>query len=159
MSEIIVRHATEADCLRVLELMKELADFEGYLDKFRVTTDSLKHQYICEKRFHILVAEHEKRVEGILVYYFLPFTYDLTPWLFIKELYVSGHCRGNGAGEQLFRHARLECLALGGTKMKWEVLADNKRAQSFYAKQGALTEQAWQTMSLPVKGHWKKLAQ
>ena len=33
-------------------------------------------------------------VAGMLVYFYQPFTYDLKPWMVIKELFVAAKCRG-----------------------------------------------------------------
>ncbi len=150
MEDIRIRVATAEDCPRILELMRELAAFEGYLDAFAVTLDSLRQHYLEQQHIGILAAELNDNIEGILVYFFQPFTYDLTPWMIVKELYVSQACRGLSAGQKLMLAAKDICQQRGGSKMKWEVLTDNLPARNFYEKLGATIADEWRSMSLRV---------
>lgn len=148
MTDLTIRQAVPQDCNAVLQLMRELAQFEGYLKDFKV--DSLTLLNIIEKQGDtgILVAEQSAEIVGILVYFYQPFTYDLTPWLIIKELYIRASARGTGAGKALFSAAVKQCKARGGSKVKWEVLTNNKPAQHFYTAQGATLNDDWQIMSV-----------
>lgn len=148
MTDLKIRQAVPQDCSAVLQLMRELAQFEGYLADFKV--DRLAILSIIEKQGDtgILVAEQCAAIIGILVYFYQPFTYDLTPWLIIKELYVRPSARGTGAGKALFNAAVMQCKARGGGKVKWEVLTANKPAQHFYTAQGAILNDDWQIMSV-----------
>ena len=145
---IEIRKPRIDECSQVLTLMQDLADFEGYFDAFNVTQASLEQHYYEEQEFNILVAAMDNQLQGILVYYFLPFTYDLTPWLFMKELYVKPEKRGLGLGKQLMKAAAKECQDKGGSRMNWQVLTDNHRAQDFYRQLGATHDPLWQNFSL-----------
>jgi len=147
MSELVIRPAVKADCPALLELMKGLAEFEGYLDQFRVSVADLEQRGFPGNgvpEFYALVAEQKGALRGMLVYYFIPFTFDLRPTLFIKELYVEAGARGVGAGEQLFTAARKAAIDKGCGRMKWDVLHDNAAAQRFYQRQGARHDDHWQ---------------
>ncbi|MCV2884492.1 GNAT family N-acetyltransferase [Aestuariibacter sp. AA17] len=148
MNNVRIRAADRQDCERVLELMKQLAEFEGYADNFAVTLEDLHHRYIEQRQFGILVGDVNGTIEGILVYFYQPFTYDLSPWMVIKELFISKASRGSGLGQALMTHARKLCKDNGGKKMKWEVLKSNHMAKAFYQKQGAELHDDWQTMSI-----------
>lgn len=147
MPDIHIRQAQLSDYAQALVLMKKLAEIEGYSTQFAVTLPSLARA-IEQQSIGLLVAEVDEKVEGILVYFFQPFTYDLSPWLIIKELYVSEHCRGLGLGNRLFQKARQVCHSNGGKKMKWEVLSNNIDAQKFYSNHGATMLQDWRLMSI-----------
>ncbi|MDC8831621.1 GNAT family N-acetyltransferase [Alteromonas gilva] len=150
MSNVVIRKAQSADCARVLELMQELAVFEGYIHKFRVTVPKLGYYLFEQKSIEVLVATVEEDIEGILVYFFQPFTYDLCPWLVIKEFYVSTVYRGLGVGHELFNYARQEAAENKCSKIKWEVLTDNSKAQRFYVRHGAQIESDWRIMSIDI---------
>lgn len=148
----------EADVPEALTLMKDLAEYEGYANKFRVTEQTLKQKCLEQQSFGVLVADvalnHTARgkpqgtIQGMLVYFFQPFTYDLSPWLVVKELYVTPAFRSCGLGRCLMQKAANICQQAGGMKMKWEVLTNNRKAQVFYQGLGAKLEDDWRTMSL-----------
>lgn len=145
---MIIRHARAKDAKQVLVLMKKLAEFEGYSDDFKVTKASIIDG--INKTFFVLVSEENNLLSGILVYYFLPFTYDLTPWLFIKELYVDKEYRGENIGGNLMKQAENICKDKGGSKMIWSVLKSNLSAQEFYKGHGARHDDNWQMFSKEV---------
>jgi GNAT superfamily N-acetyltransferase len=146
--KINVREAQSEDCARVLELMMSLAEFEGYLPKFLVTESDVEQYCIRQKLASILVAEVDSKIEGLLVYFLQPFTYDLRPWLIIKELYVTKASRGLGIGKKLFFAVQQAAETTGTSKIKWEVLKDNKKALEFYRSLGATLETNWRIMSI-----------
>lgn len=150
---LTIREAQPNDTKALLALMRKLAKFEGYLDQFTITDAALKHHAFEKGSFKALVAERsdtqsDNQLVGMLVYYFLPFTYDLTPWLFIKELYVEPAFRGQAIGELLMQKTAQICRQHGGQKMVWSVLSDNVRAQHFYQRLGAQHDVAWQPYGL-----------
>ena len=150
MNETIIREAQITDCERVLELMQELAVFEGYIRKFRVDLSDLRQHLFEQHSIGVLVATVDKRIEGILVYFFQPFTYDLCPWLVIKELYVSSPHRSLGLGNRLLNHVKEVGVENKCTKIKWEVLTENLEAQRFYYRNGAKLESDWRIMSIEI---------
>jgi len=143
---IEIRAAVIEDCPALLELMRGLAEFEGYLDQFTVTLHELKQRGFPESgkpEFHTLVAGENGGLSGMLVYYFIPFTFDLRPTLFIKELFVAKQARGKHIGEALFTATREEAEKRKCGCIKWDVLHDNHAAQRFYERQGAKHDVRW----------------
>ncbi len=145
---MVVRHIEMHDITEVLQLMYQLAKFEGYAEDFTVTEQALKHRVFIQQDVHILVALHQKNVIGILVYYFLPFTYDLSPWINIKELYVQEKFRGQHAGNQLMQHLAKIATEKGSSRIQWLVLDNNLPAQSFYKSLGAKPNDTWNLFNL-----------
>ncbi|WP_444887603.1 GNAT family N-acetyltransferase [Microbulbifer sp. VAAC004] len=147
---MLIRNAKPSDIRQLLEMMRGLAKFEGYLDKFKVTEEELNNRLFKRADFQCLVAEDSGVAIGYLVFYALPFTYDLTPWLWIKELYVVGNkeYRRKGVGRALMGYLIKEAYERGSAKIKWEVLSTNVDAQAFYQQLGGAPEQKWQIWSL-----------
>ena len=144
---VLVRPATRDDCASLLELMRGLAKFEGYIDDFRVTETALETRgfgQTGEPEFYALLAQLNEQAVGMLVYYFIPFTFDLRPTLFIKELFVEPTARNNGAGEALFKAALAKAKLQGCGRIKWDVLHNNDAAKRFYQRQGARQDAKWQ---------------
>ena len=146
-----IRHAVKEDCEDLLELMKKLAIFEDYIDDFAVTEqDLLEHGFSENQTFTAVVAEHNIKLQGYLVYYLIPFTYDLKPTLFIKELYVNKSLRGKSIGKELMQFTMNDAKEKGCRRMKWDVLSDNIKAQLFYKSFGAKYDERWQGYVLKV---------
>ncbi|MEE9325795.1 MAG: GNAT family N-acetyltransferase [Cocleimonas sp.] len=154
-SELVIRPALKSDCKQLLVLMKKLAEFEDYLNDFRVTEDDLiEHGFPSDNRhpptFYTIVAEQENQLLGYVVYYFIPFTYDLKPTLFIKELYINASSRGQKVGQKIMLATIEEAKEKGCGRMKWDVLNDNINAQEFYKQLGASYDSRWQGYVLNV---------
>src|SRR3989440_8497567 len=110
-----IRRAVEADVPNLLPLMRELARFEKYEKSFAITEEVLREQGFRRSPpdFHCLVAEENGELIGILVYYFVPFTYRAKPNLIIKELYVADGHRSKRIGERLMKAVSKEATQAG----------------------------------------------
>lgn len=148
---VTVRHAERRDCDELLSMMIRLAEFEGYADGFRVTKPELEKRLFDAKDFCVLIAEVDGRVSGMLVYYFLPFTYDLTPWVMIKELFVNDGYRSRGIAKSLMAALAKVCVEQGSQKIRWDVLSSNIRAKRFYESLGAELSDAWELYGMGEK--------
>jgi ribosomal protein S18 acetylase RimI-like enzyme len=145
---IRIRRAVAADVAALLELMRRLAEFEHYDADFAVTAETLLAQGFEREPpdFHALVAEDPDAASGLLgmlVYYYIPFTFRARPTLYIKELYVGDSARGRGIGEALMRAAAKDAVARGCASMKWQVADWNTHARAFYERLGAAPDPVW----------------
>ncbi len=146
---LTIRPFEPQDVPALHRMMKALAVFEGYIDDFRVTEETLLARGLGNMPdFGALVATRQGSLICYAAYYYIPFTYDLRPTAVLKELYVQPAHRGIGAGEALFRALRGEVEATGAPRLEWLVLPDNIRAQHFYARLGGREDQSWQRWHL-----------
>jgi GNAT superfamily N-acetyltransferase len=145
MSRIAIRKAVEADIPRLLPLMRELAQFEKYADAFAVTEEVLREQGFRRSPpdFHALVADENGELTGLLVYYFVPFTYRAKPNIIVKELYVAEEHRGQGIGKLLMKAVAKEAERAGCGMIKWWVAKWNQRGIDFYERLGANIDPDW----------------
>lgn len=84
----------------------------------------------------MLVAEREGVIVGIAVHYLIPWTYDLKPVVWLKELYVTEAARGMGVGHALVEQLRQHAIGFGASAIKWTVLKSNIPAKAFYRSLG-----------------------
>ena len=151
-SQIIVRHFERQDVTALRQLMVELAVFERYDDAFAVTEQDIIDRGLGnDPQFWALVAHvagKPRDLLGMLVYYFIPYTYDLSPEMVVKELYVEAEARGKRIGEQLMLGAKDVARDAGCKRIKWLVLDDNERAKQFYAGLGAQKDEKWENWRL-----------
>ena len=153
MTELKVRKATEADIPQLLPLMRELAEFEKYADAFAITQDILLEQGFRRSPpdFYCLVAEENGRLIGLLVYYFVAFTYRAKPNLIIKELYVAESHRSQGVGNLLMKAVAQEAERSGCGMIKWWVAKWNECGIEFYRRLGAKIDPDWHEFQMPEK--------
>jgi len=138
-----VREARPEDVPAVLELMRALAEFEGYLDDFAVDTNALlTRAFGPAAQCKVFVAE-TGAICGYAVAQSLPFTFDLRPSVRLKELYVVQGQRGSGIGEQLLRRVAQWALEQGAGRLLWDLLVGNDAAERFYARLGGQRESQW----------------
>lgn len=125
--------------------MKELAIFEKYIDNFAITPD-----IVCKSGFqkdppdfYCIVAEDNDKIAGILVYYFLTYTAQNRPAIYMKELYVDENYRGQKIGEQLMNALKAEAERNNCNQIKWTVAPWNKAGIKFYERLGAKENRDW----------------
>lgn len=147
-----VRFMARCDIIEVLRLMRELAAFEHYLDRFKVTeTVLIDRAFAPDPDFCVFVhGPAGGRLNGYAVTYWVRWTYTLAPTLVLKELYVESAVRGSGAGTELFDQVRRQAHDGDAGRIEWLVLPDNVAAKSFYRKRGGAPDHKWERWGLEV---------
>lgn len=139
-----VRPARPEDVPGLIVHMRALAEFEEYLDEFRVEEKALLARAFGERpECHIFVVESREGIAGYAVGLTIPFTYDLRPTVVLKELFVAAGYRGNGFGAALLGHVAAWTLSIGGARLKWDVMVGNRRAEAFYQGFGGGPDPKW----------------
>lgn len=135
----------------LLQLMVDLARFEGYIDQFRVTPQDLVNFGLGPNpRFEALVAvpERSNALAGMAVLYRIPWTYDLRPTIVLKELFVSEGYRSVGVGRALLEGVAWRAREVGAARVHWTVLKSNDAAQRFYRSIGGRADPIWDLWGL-----------
>ena len=79
----------------------------------------------------------------MVVYYFLPYTAQNRPSIYLKELFVDENNRGRKIGEQLMESLRKEAELNNCSQIKWTVAPWNSSGQRFYERLGASENKDW----------------
>lgn len=142
---MIIRKAVKKDSEKIWGLMKKLAVFEKYIDTFAITPEIVRESGFEKKTpdFYCFVADEGQNIAGILVYYFLPFTAQNRPAIYMKELYVDENYRGQNIGEKLMFALKKEAMKNNCVQIKWTVAPWNKSSQKFYERLGAKENNDW----------------
>lgn len=148
-----IRFMTESDIPQTFELMKELAVFEHYIDSFAITPEIVKEKGIDKNPpdFYCLVADDNGTIAGMLVYYFLPYTAQNRPAIYMKELYVDENFRNQKVGEQLMLKLKQIAKENNCQTIKWTVAPWNDRGMKFYERLGAKQNTEWVNYELAVE--------
>lgn len=149
-----LRAAELRDVSAIVDLIRELAEFEHLTHLLQVTPEKLRPHLFGERpAAECLVAEtapvadaHAPRsgsVVGFALFYTNFSTFLAQPGLYLEDLYVKPAQRGQGIGEALLtRLARLAVERKYG-RFEWSVLDWNEGAIRFYQRMGATVMPDW----------------
>lgn len=143
----MIRRAVASDASQLLSLMRGLARFEGYDDRFAVTVEALLERGFSPDRapeFTAWVAELDGVLVGYAVIYVIPYTFDLRPTVVLKELFIDERARGRNFGHGLMNAVIEHARTLNARLIRWQVLPDNTAAQNFYRRHGAGVDADWE---------------
>ncbi|MGE0770697.1 MAG: N-acetyltransferase family protein [Cyclobacteriaceae bacterium] len=138
-----IRRGTKEDLPRVLELVKELAEYERAPEEVTNTLAMMeKDGFGDHPIFGFFVAVENGIIVGISLYY-----YRYSTWkgkrLYLEDIVVTESQRGKGIGKLLFDRTMQQSLDDDCTGMMWQVLEWNKPAINFYEKYGARLDGEW----------------
>ncbi|MFZ6709903.1 GNAT family N-acetyltransferase [Undibacterium sp. TC9W] len=152
-TEFSVRPALASDATALLQLMRELAAFEGYHAEFSVTADDLLERGLDTERSQFrayVAAAPTGALLGYAILVEVAFTYDLRPDWRLKELYVSATARQLGIGKALMETVIADARQHGCGRLKWDVLPDNSNAKQFYRQLGGEQVRDWEAWVLQL---------
>lgn len=140
---IVIRKGKEQDLPMVLELVKELADFEKAPDEVEVTVNEMRNWGFGEKPlFEFFVLKKNGNIVAMALYY-----YKYSTWkgkcLFLEDIIVTKSERNNGYGQLLFKEVMQVAKAEKVKRMEWQVLDWNTAAIEFYKKYNSLFDAEW----------------
>lgn len=148
MSNIVIRNGKKEDLPRVLELIKELAEFEKAPDEVVNTVEMLEKDGFGSRPFYgFFVAEDEKQIIGLSLYYWRYSTWK-GKRLWLEDIIVTQSERGRGVGKMLFDRTLQHTLDEGCSGMMWQVLDWNEPAINFYKKYGSKISAEWHNCTL-----------
>lgn len=145
-----IREGKKEDLPRVLELIKELAEYE------RAPHEVINNIPLMEEDgfglkpvFGFFVLENENGVVGLSLYYWRYSTWK-GKRLYLEDIIVTESERGKGYGKILFDCTMEKALEENCSGMMWQVLDWNEPAINFYKKYGASMSQEWINCNLEV---------
>ena len=140
---INIRTAVKADCVRLLELINELAVFEKAPEEVTVTLEEFVDAgFGPNKVWDAIVAEADGFIVGFAIYYTRYSTWKGRR-LYLEDFIVTETYRGRGIGTLLFEAVLKEAKDKNFKGMNWQVLDWNEPAINFYNKYNAQIETGW----------------
>ncbi len=136
-----IRKAEKQDLEAILGLVHELAVYEKAAEEVTATAKQYLQNFE-EGIFEAMVAEHEGKIIG-MVLYFLGFSTWKGKMLFLEDFVVTERYRRKGVGIRLFEALQEEAKQLKVQRMKWQVLDWNTPAIDFYKKYKAEFDEGW----------------
>ena len=142
--KIHIAEATEQDVPVILDLIRQLAEYERLADKVTATEDELRRTLFgAHPAAEVLLAAVEGETVGYALFFTTYSTFLAKPGLYLEDLFVKSHARGQGIGTALL--ARLAELAIerGCGRLEWTVLNWNETSIHFYDSLGAAPMRDW----------------
>lgn len=145
---ISLRVARKEDCIRLIELVNELAVFEKAPEEVTVSLQEFEASGFGNNPvWKAFVAEYNNIIIGFALYY-IRFSTWKGRRVYLEDFIVTEEYRGKGIGKLLFEQIIKETKELGYSGMVWQVLDWNEPAINFYKKYEAAIEQGWLNASL-----------
>lgn len=140
---IQIREGRKEDLPIVLDLVRELAEYENALHEVNNTVSRMEIDGFGDNPiFGFYVAEEADVILGISVYY-----YRYSTWkgkrLYLEDIVVTQSQRGKGIGNLLFERTMQNSIEMNCTGMMWQVLEWNEPAINFYKKYNSKLDAEW----------------
>lgn len=144
MDEFSIRRCRPGDEALILKLLRELAEYEELLEKFHISEDVIRRDYLsAHPPLNCDLAFEGERAVGIASWYWIYRSFAAKRAIYLEDLFVRPAARGKGYGKVLLAHLAKTALAAGGTGVDWSVLDWNKPSIDFYEGIGAKRVDGW----------------
>ena len=148
-----IQPATVADVPVILQLIRELAEYERAPNDVVATEEGLRQVLFGEQpAAQVLIGREGDKPVAFAVYFFNFSTWLGRAGLYLEDLFVKPELRGKGYGKALL--VRLAQIAREREcgRMEWAVLDWNDPAIQFYRKLGAKPMDEWTVFRLRRDG-------
>ena len=152
VAPFVLRPAELGDVNAIVQLIRELAEFENLTHLLQVTPEKLRPQLFGERpvvEAMVAQTQDEGAADGVaeVVAFALFFTNFSTflaqPGLYLEDLFVKPAYRGIGIGEALLTRLAQMAVERGYGRFEWSVLDWNENAIRFYQRMGATVMPDW----------------
>ncbi|MEI7589478.1 MAG: GNAT family N-acetyltransferase [Chitinophagia bacterium] len=146
--DILIRRAKKTDCVRLLELIQELAVYEKAPEEVTVTLAHFEESGFGKNPvWWAFVAEVSGVVVGMALYYIRYSTWK-GQRMYLEDILVTEEMRGKKIGSLLFDQLIQEAKEKKLKGMNWQVLDWNEPAINFYKKYDANFDPEWVNCSI-----------
>jgi len=143
MRKTTIRPATPADVETILGFIKGLAAFEREPDAVQATLDDLlRDGFGKQPKFEVLIAELDGEPVGFALFFPTYSTWEGRPGIYLEDLFVTEHARGQGLGRKLMAALAAIAVARGCRRLELSVLHWNP-TREFYHHLGMAHMQEW----------------
>jgi GNAT superfamily N-acetyltransferase len=145
--ELRIESARPEDVPLVLELIRELAEYEQEAESARATEGQIREALFGERpAAEAVIAWVDGEAAGWALWFQNFSTWTGKPGLWLEDLFVRPRFRRQGIGRALLAYLAGLCVERGYGRFEWSVLDWNTGAIEFYESLGAEAMGEWTTM-------------
>lgn len=150
---VTIRNATREDVPVILQLIRDLAEYERAPGDVTATESQLLEVLFGERpSAEVVLALEGSNAVGFAVFFHNFSTWLGRPGLYLEDLFVKPEFRGRGHGRALLVHLARLARERGCGRMEWAVLDWNEPAIKFYRAMGATPMDEWTVFRLTRDG-------
>lgn len=138
-----LRFANEKDVPLILELIRELAEYEGLLQEVVANEEILTEWLFAKKKAEVLIGECGRQPVGYALFFHNFSTFLGRAGIYLEDLYVRPEYRGRGYGKAFFRKLAQITVERGCGRLEWWCLDWNQPSIDFYLSLGAEPMEDW----------------
>jgi GNAT superfamily N-acetyltransferase len=146
---LLIRDARPEDVPLLLELLRELAEYERLSDQVEATEELFDRALFSERpAAEALIAERGGVAVGYALFFPTFSTFLAIQGVWLEDLFVRPSHRKSGAGKALLAAVAARARERGAERLEWSALTWNELALGFYRALGAQRMDEWVTHRL-----------
>ena len=143
------RKAEPADAAVIMELLHELAEYEGVIANFQITDETMK-RWLQTHALEAVLGFCADQPAGLATFYTTCSTFRGKTGLYIEDLYVRDKFRRSGIGSNLLDMIMMIASERDACRVSWQCLDWNTTGLDFYMGRGAKLVEEWLTLEMPI---------
>ena len=154
---IYIRHCKKEDCPRLLELIRELAEYEKAPQEVTVSLSHFEESGFGNNPvwWGLSACEQDESTGAETIVGFALYYIRYSTWkgqrMYLEDILVTEALRGKGIGKMLIERLIVEAREKGFKRMTWQVLDWNEPAINFYKKFGAKFDPEWVNVTIEIQ--------
>ena len=147
--DIAVAPITAEEIPTLLEMLRELAQFEKIEHELVATPEALRHSFFSpQPAAGALLARCDGAVAGYAIYFFTFSSFLGRAGIWLEDVYVRPQFRRRGIGRRLIESVARIGVKRGCGRFEWTALNWNTRALEIYRGLGARAMDEWVLLRL-----------
>lgn len=147
MSSLAIHYARPDDVPLLLELIRELAEYERLSHEVVATEEALARDLFGERVYaEAIVGTVDEKPAGFALFFHNYSTFAAGPGMYLEDLFVRPAFRKLGLGRKLIAEVARLAVERGCVRFEWSVLDWNEPAIRFYEGLGARMAADWRRM-------------
>ena len=137
------KFADKNDCGKILDFIKQLAEYENMANEVIATEELLKEWIFENKKAEVIFALEDEKEVGFALFFHNFSTFLGRAGIYLEDLFVLPEHRGKGYGKGLLKQLAKITVERGCGRLEWSCLDWTKPSIDFYLSLGATPMDEW----------------